>query len=107
VKRRNLVLAQMVRTKLIAPKEEAAGRKTKLRLTPPEQEGGAPWFVAAIRRELHDRFGADAETKGLRVRTTLDAGLQPSRRRSWSARSRRSNPASWGRSPPRNATERL
>ncbi len=76
VKRRNLVLAQMVRTKLIAPKEEAAGRKTKLRLTPPEQEGGAPWFVAAIRRELHDRFGADAETKGLRVRTTLDAGLQ-------------------------------
>src|SRR5204862_531912 len=30
----------------------------------------------AIRRELHDRFGPDAETQGLRVRTTLDAGLQ-------------------------------
>jgi penicillin-binding protein 1A len=76
VKRRNLVLALMVKTKLITPKEEAAARKTKLRLTPSEQEGGAPWFVAAIRRELHDRFGPDAETQGLRVRTTLDAGLQ-------------------------------
>ena len=76
LKRRNLVLAQMARQKVITPKEEAAARKTKLRLVPAEQEGGAPWFVAAIRRELHDRFGVDAETKGLRVRTTLDAGLQ-------------------------------
>jgi penicillin-binding protein 1A len=76
LKRRNLVLAQMAKSKVITAKEEAAARKTKLRLTPPEQEGGAPWFVAAIRRELNDRFGADAETQGLRVRTTLDAGLQ-------------------------------
>jgi penicillin-binding protein 1A len=76
LKRRNLVLTQMAMVKLITPKEEVAARKTKLRLTPPEQEGGAPWFVAAIRRELNDRFGADAETRGLRVRTTLDAGLQ-------------------------------
>jgi penicillin-binding protein 1A len=76
LKRRNLVLAQMAKNKLITPKEEAAARKTTLRLAPQETEGGAPWFVAAIRRELHDRFGPDAETQGLRVRTTLDAGLQ-------------------------------
>src|SRR5437016_11359364 len=76
LKRRDLVLAQMARNKLITPKEEAAARKTKLRLAPQDTEGGAPWFVAAIRRELHDRFGPDAETQGLRVRTTLDAGLQ-------------------------------
>ena len=76
VKRRNLVLALMTRMNLISPKEEAAARKSKLRLSPQEQEGGAPWFVAAVRRELNDRFGQDAETQGLRVRTTLDAALQ-------------------------------
>ena len=76
VKRRNLVLAQMLKAGVIPVKDEAGARKTKLRLTPAEQEGGAPWFVAAVRRELNDRFGANAETQGLRVRTTLDAGLQ-------------------------------
>ena len=76
VRRRNLVLGQMTKAKVITPKEEAAARATKLRLRPPEQEGGAPWFVAAVRRLLHDRFGPDAETQGLRVRTTLDPGLQ-------------------------------
>ncbi|HZX94551.1 MAG TPA: PBP1A family penicillin-binding protein [Myxococcales bacterium] len=76
LKRRNLVLAQMLRSKIISAKDEAAARKSKLRLRSEEEEGGAPWFVAAIRRELHDRFGADAETQGLRVRTTLDAALQ-------------------------------
>src|SRR5207248_711908 len=76
LKRRNLVLAQMLKQKVISAKEEAIARKSKLRLSPQEQEGGAPWFVAAVRRELNDRFGQDAETQGLRVRTTLDAGLQ-------------------------------
>jgi penicillin-binding protein 1A len=76
VKRRNLVLTLMARAKVITPKEEGIARRSKLRLSPQEQEGGAPWFVAAVRRELNDRFGDDAETQGLRVRTTLDAGLQ-------------------------------
>ena len=76
LRRRDLVLGEMVRSKLITPQEEAAARKSKLRLRPPEAEGGAPWFVAAVRRELHDRFGPDAETQGLRVRTTLDTLLQ-------------------------------
>src|SRR5438067_11823223 len=78
LKRRNLVLGQMTKFKVIDAKEEAAARKTKLRLRPPEEEGGAPWFVAEVRRELHERFGPDAETQGLRVRTTLDAAMQPS-----------------------------
>ncbi|TMA25606.1 MAG: penicillin-binding protein [Deltaproteobacteria bacterium] len=76
LKRRNLVLREMVKAGLIDANEEAAARKTKLRLRPPEEEGGAPWFVAAVRRALHDRFGPDAETQGLRVRTTLDIALQ-------------------------------
>src|SRR5205814_8832250 len=50
--------------------------REKLRLSPPEETSGAPWFVAGVRRELHDRFGAEADTMGLRVRTGLDPGLQ-------------------------------
>ncbi|OLC79007.1 MAG: hypothetical protein AUH83_01315 [Deltaproteobacteria bacterium 13_1_40CM_4_68_19] len=76
LKRRNLVLGQMAKAKAITAKDEALAKKSKLRLSPQEQEGGAPWFVAAVRQELNDRFGQDAETQGLRVRTTLDAGLQ-------------------------------
>ncbi|MCA1825559.1 MAG: PBP1A family penicillin-binding protein [Myxococcales bacterium] len=76
LKRRNLVLGQMAKSKVISAKEEAAARKTKLRLKPAEEEGGAPWFVAEVRRELHERFGPDAETQGLTVKTTLDAQLQ-------------------------------
>jgi membrane peptidoglycan carboxypeptidase len=76
VKRRNLVLSLMAKAKVISAKEEGIARRSKLRLSPQEQEGGAPWFVAAVRRELNERFGDDAETQGLRVRTTLDATLQ-------------------------------
>ncbi|HUJ28539.1 MAG TPA: transglycosylase domain-containing protein [Myxococcales bacterium] len=76
LRRRNLVLGQMTKSKLIGPKEEAAARKTRLRLRPAEEEAGAPWFVAEVRRELRDVFGADAETQGLRVTTTLDTALQ-------------------------------
>ena len=76
VRRRNLVLGQMTKSKVITPREEAVAQKTRLRLRSPEEEGRAPWFVAAVRRVLHDRFGPDAETQGLRVLTTLDAGLQ-------------------------------
>lgn len=76
LKRRNLVLAQMAKANLITAKEEVAARHTRLRLVPPEQEGGAPWFVAEVRRELRQMFGPEAEIMGLRVRTPLDPALQ-------------------------------
>ena len=76
LKRRNLVLGVMAKVSAITSREEAAAQKSRLRLRPPEEEGGAPWFVAAVRRQLHDQFGPNAETMGLQVRTTLDAGLQ-------------------------------
>jgi len=38
--------------------------------------GSAPWVEAWVRRELRDRFGPDAEVRGLRVQTTLDPKLQ-------------------------------
>jgi len=76
LERRNLVLGQMAIQNLITAKEEAAAKKARLHLRPPEEEGGAPWFVAAVRRQLVEQFGPSAETMGLQVHTTLDAGLQ-------------------------------
>ena len=81
LKRRNLVLGQMTKSKLIGASEAAAARSSRLRLRPAEEEGGAPWFVAEIRRELREVFGPDAETQGLRVTTTLDMPLQRSAER--------------------------
>src|SRR2546428_6302870 len=75
-RRRDLVLRLMAGAGVISPEELKKALRDKLRLSPPEETAGAPWFVAAVRRELHDRFGAEADTMGLRVRTGLDAGLQ-------------------------------
>src|SRR5207248_10361062 len=75
-RRRDLVLRLMAGVGVISPEELKKALRDKLRLSPPEETAGAPWFVAAVRRELHDRFGAEADTMGLRVRTGLDAGLQ-------------------------------
>src|SRR5690606_13464019 len=36
----------------------------------------APFFIAAVRRELRERFGEGAETAGLQVHTSLDLDLQ-------------------------------
>ena len=50
---------------------------TPLRLAPPiEAAGSAPYFSAAIRDELRERFGEDAEVRGLRVYTGLDPVVQ-------------------------------
>ena len=75
-RRRDLVLRLMAGAGVISPEELKKALRDKVRLSPPEETAGAPWFVAAVRRELHDRFGAEADTMGLRVRTGLDAGLQ-------------------------------
>src|SRR5205823_612135 len=75
-RRRDLVLRLMAGASVISPEELKKALRDKVRLSPPEETAGAPWFVAAVRRELHDRFGAEADTMGLRVRTGLDAGLQ-------------------------------
>jgi 1A family penicillin-binding protein len=78
VARRNLVLRTMADAGFITQKQADAASKERLRLAPVEEEGDAPWFVAAARKELVDRFGADAPTRGYRVRTTLDAAAQRS-----------------------------
>jgi membrane carboxypeptidase/penicillin-binding protein len=46
----------------------------------PRQPVPAPYYVAAVRRELRERFGDDAAVQGLRVHTGLDPALQKAAR---------------------------
>ncbi len=77
VQRRNIVLDVMVREKVITAAEAQRAKAMPLRLAPPiEAAGSAPYFVAAIREELRERFGQDADVRGLRVYTGLDPVAQ-------------------------------
>lgn len=77
--RRNLVLSLMQGAGVISPAEAEEAREQPLGLAAPaDARGRAPYFVAAIRKELRERFGADAEQMGLRVYTSLDAEMQRS-----------------------------
>jgi penicillin-binding protein 1A len=80
--RRNLVLGLMAHAGVIDAAAAASARAEPLGLAPPREAGGsAPYFVAAVRRELIARLGADAETRGYRVYTTLDPRLQATAQR--------------------------
>jgi penicillin-binding protein 1A len=75
--RRNLVLSLMADAQVISYEEAARGRGQTVGLTPPvESRSEAPYFIAAVRKEILERFGPDAETAGLRVHTTVDPDLQ-------------------------------
>ncbi len=77
VQRRNVVLDVMVREKVITAAEAQRAKSQPLRLAPPiEAAGPAPYFIAAIREELRERFGKDADVRGLRVYTGLDPVAQ-------------------------------
>jgi penicillin-binding protein 1A len=79
IQRRNLVLGLMEDAGVIDAAEAAEAREAPLGLAPPaEARGRAPYFVAAVRRELRERFGPDAEQQGLKVYTSLDPQLQRS-----------------------------
>ena len=75
-KRRDLVLRLMHSAGAIGPAELKKALREPLRLAPAESEGGAPWFVAEVRRELRERIGPEADRMGLRVHTGLDLPLQ-------------------------------
>jgi penicillin-binding protein 1A len=77
LERRNLVLRVMARAGVLPEADAERAMQSTLALAPPlEATGEAPYFVAAIRKELIARFGPDAETAGLRVYTTVDPDLQ-------------------------------
>ena len=82
VQRRNLVLAQMVKTGKLDPARVEALAKRPLRLDFERQieaPGSAPHVAQHLRKWLiswADSRGFDIHADGLRVRTTLDANLQ-------------------------------
>jgi penicillin-binding protein 1A len=77
VERRNIVLDVWADAGVLGEGEADAAKKEELALAPPpEAAGSAPYFVAAVRRELRGQFGDDADIQGLRVYTGLDPALQ-------------------------------
>lgn len=77
IQRRNVVLDVMAREKVITAAEAARAKAEPLALAAPlEAAGPAPYYVAAIRSELRERFGQDAHVQGLRVHTGLDPAVQ-------------------------------
>ncbi len=77
VQRRNTVLEVMAREGVITQEEADAAKAAPLKLADPiDGAGAAPWFVAAVREELRERFGSEAHVQGLRVHTSLDPDIQ-------------------------------
>jgi penicillin-binding protein 1A len=81
IARRNVVLDVLVREKVVSAADATEARADTLVIAPPlEASGPAPYYVAAVRRELRERFGAGADVKGLRVHTGLEPAIQKAAR---------------------------
>jgi penicillin-binding protein 1A len=78
LKRRNLVIQEMLNDHRITQQEADAAKAAPLGLhleSPPNNE--APYFVEEVRRQLESEYGVDeVHSAGLRVYTTLDLNLQ-------------------------------
>ncbi len=78
-RRNGYVLSRMADEGFISREEaeEAAARPLVVRGQPTRDRSIAPYFAEEIRKMLEQEYGADALYEaGLRVQTTLDAGLQ-------------------------------
>lgn len=78
LRRRNLVLSEMLLDGKITATEAAAAKATPLVLhVEPPTTTIAPYFVEEVRRQLEKQYGAEAvHGAGLKVYTTLDLDLQ-------------------------------
>ncbi|CAN5892155.1 PBP1A family penicillin-binding protein [soil metagenome] len=77
IQRRNVVIAVLAREHVITEAEAEKARAEPLQLaTPLEAAGAAPYYVAAVRRELHERYGPDSDIRGLHVHTALEPAVQ-------------------------------
>ena len=78
--RRDWVLDRMAEDRAITPEQQAQAKATPIQpaaFRRPETVAGGEWFGEEVRRQLIDRFGADATTQGgYVVRTSLDPSLQ-------------------------------
>jgi penicillin-binding protein 1A len=78
LKRRNLVLSEMLQDKKITreQEEEAQAEPLGLKIEPPPNSV-APYFVEEVRKQLEKEYGAEeVHGAGLKVYTTLDLDLQ-------------------------------
>jgi len=81
MQRRRVVLRRMKEDGHLTPSAAARWARTPVSLasrpeTEPRESG---WFLSEVRRELRQRFESnDLGSAGIKVRTTLDAGLQSS-----------------------------
>jgi penicillin-binding protein 1A len=79
--RRNLVLERMEEQGYITVEQRREGQKQALPsptdIAPPRLDSKAPYFTAYLRQQLVERYGAaKAFFGGLKVKSTLDLGLQ-------------------------------
>jgi penicillin-binding protein 1A len=77
LKRRNLVINNMLEDGKITAQEAARAKATPLGLNIQPENSPAPHFVEEVRRYLEKKYGSDqVHEGGLRVYTTLDLDLQ-------------------------------
>jgi penicillin-binding protein 1A len=78
LKRRNLVLSEMLHDRKITRQEADAAKQAPLGLhIEPPPNSVAPYFVEEVRRQLEKEYSVDeVQGAGLRVYTTLDLDLQ-------------------------------
>lgn len=77
LKRRNLVINNMMEDGKITAAEAARTKATPLRLNIRADNSPAPYFVEEVRRYLEKKYGSDqVHEGGLRVYTSLDLDLQ-------------------------------
>lgn len=78
--RRDWVIDRMADDRAITPAQASDAKAAPIRpaaFRRPETVAGADWFGEEVRRQLVERFGADATTQGgYVVRTSLDPALQ-------------------------------
>jgi len=77
LKRRNLVINNLLEDGKITADEAGRAKTTPLRLNIQPETSPAPYFVEEVRRYLERKYGADqVHEGGLRVYTSLDLDLQ-------------------------------
>jgi penicillin-binding protein 1A len=77
VKRRNLVINNLLEDGKITAQEANRAKAAPLRLNIRPERSPAPYFVEEVRRYLEKKYGSDqVHEGGLRVYTTLDLDLQ-------------------------------
>jgi penicillin-binding protein 1A len=78
IERRNYVLQRMREVDFISPAAEQAARAEPSRASPhePKVELDAPYLAEMVRQAMQERYGAESETSGFRVYTTVRSGDQ-------------------------------